>query len=55
MAVKLINMTRRYIGDETDDKPTEEVPNGSEFYEFDSTHGFLRAVYMFYDGEWKDI
>ncbi len=53
--VKMINTVRKYIGYETDPKPMENVPDGSEFYEFDSTHGSLRAVYMFYDGEWKDI
>lgn len=56
MAVKLINTVRKYIGYETDDKPTgDDIPDGSEFYEYDSALKFLRAVYMWFDGEWQDV
>lgn len=37
---------RHYVGKSTDPKPTEGVPNGSDFYEMDQVDGKHR-LFMF--------
>lgn len=42
-------ITDEYIGLSTEEKPTENVPDGSTFAEVDTG-----VSYMFYDGEWYE-
>ncbi len=53
--VKRIDAVRKYIGYNTDPKPMENVPEGSEFLQFGSVSKQLEMVYIFFDGDWREI